>query len=122
MKARLDAIWNSERVQNQGNVNIWTDVRFNKDGTRMFDGLYVTPGEKRDPTVGKSVAEFMRRVRKHWGPAPMAYYGDAKLKMPDWLRDNYKRNCPNNYNELVRLYGKSNFGMENMFDKLAASN
>jgi hypothetical protein len=106
MKAKLDAIWNSERVQNRGNVNIWTDVRFNKDSALVVSGLYASPGEERTPTVGKSADKFMRRVRKHWGPAPMSHYGDAKMKMPDWLRENYKRNCPNNYKTLIAEYGK----------------
>jgi GH25 family lysozyme M1 (1,4-beta-N-acetylmuramidase) len=105
MKAKLDAIWNSERVQNQDKINIWTDFRIDKDSTNM-GGVYVTPGAERAPTVGKSAEKFMRRVRKHWGPPPMAYCGDAKMIMPDWLRDNYKRNCPNNYKTLIAEYGK----------------
>lgn len=112
MKAELEAIWNKPGVAERYNLCVWDVARYR---------LAHSPGEARIPTVGKSAEKFMRRVRKHWGPAPMAYCGDAKLKMPDWLRDNYKRNCPNNYKELVRLYGKSNSNMENMFDKLAAS-
>ena len=106
MKAKLDAIWKSGRMQNLDNINIWTDARFDKDSTYVFGGLYVTPGEERAPTVGKSAEKFMRRVRKHWGPAPMAYCGDAKMIVPVWLRENYKRNCPNNYKTLIAEYGK----------------
>ena len=113
MKTKLEAIWNEPGVAEPANVCAWDAAQYR---------LMHSPGDERVPSVGKDAAAFMRRVRKHWGPAPMAYCGDAKLKMPDWLRDNYKRNCPNNYKELVRLYGKSNFGMENMFDKLVASN
>ena len=112
MKAELEAIWNG-RLEHGDNICIYE--------VTARGSIICMPGEERKPTVGKSAEKFMRRVRKHWGPAPMTYCGDAKLKMPDWLRDNYKRNCPNNYSELIKLYGKSNFGMENMFDKLAAS-
>ena len=97
MKAKLEAIWNDNKVRQSGHVCIWDEKQYS---------LAHSPGEERIPTVGKDALAFMRRIRKHWGPAPMTYCGHAKLKMPDWLRDNYKRNCPNNYNELVRLYGK----------------
>jgi len=95
MKAEMEAIWKG-KLQQDANVCIWHD----------YNGPVSYPGEARTPTVGKDAAAFMRRVRKHWGPAPMAYCGDAKPIMPKWLRDNYKRNCPNNYKELVSLYGK----------------
>jgi GH25 family lysozyme M1 (1,4-beta-N-acetylmuramidase) len=106
MKAKLDAIWNSEHVQNLGNVNIWTKSMLSSDSELVFGGVYATPGEERNPTVGKSAEKFMRRVRKHWGPAPMAYCGDAKMIVPVWLRENYKRNCPNNYKTLIAEYGR----------------
>lgn len=97
MNAELDAIWNEPGIKHPGNVCIWSADCGNHP--------YSTPGEERIPTVGKSAEAFMRRIRKHWGPAPMAYCGDAKMIMPKWLRDNYKRNCPNNYKELVKEYG-----------------
>jgi len=97
IKELCEAQWNKPGEVNRLAVNIWH---------LSNRGLAAQSGEERIPTVGKSAEAFMRRIRKHWGPAPMAYCGDAKLKMPDWLRENYKRNCPNNYKELVRLYGK----------------
>ena len=99
LKEKLEAIWNEPGVSEGSNVCIWSG---DETGVRHY------PGERRDPPVGRSAAAFMRRVRKHWGPPPMAYCErDAKLKMPDWLRANYKRNCPNNYKTLIAEYGRS---------------
>jgi GH25 family lysozyme M1 (1,4-beta-N-acetylmuramidase) len=97
MKAKLDAIWRAKGVYNSGNVTIWHETTL---------GLEPCQGEERAPTVGKSAQAFMRRVRKHWGPEPMTYCGYAKMIMPVWLRENYKRNCPNNYKTLIAEYGK----------------
>jgi GH25 family lysozyme M1 (1,4-beta-N-acetylmuramidase) len=98
LKEKLEAIWNKPGVSEVANVCIW----YGEEGN-----LGHSPGERRDPPVGKSAEAFMRRVRKHWGPAPMAYCGTAKLVVPDWLRENYKSNCPNNYKTLIAEYGCS---------------
>ena len=108
MKAELDAIWNEHGVAQINNLCIWE---------RPLNELISLPGEERVPTVGKDALAFMRRIRKHWGPAPMAYCGNAKMIMPKWLKDNYKRNCPNNYSQLIKEYGKGRTKLDDDCEK-----
>jgi hypothetical protein len=35
--------------------------------------------------------------------------GAARLPIPDWVRANFKRNCPRNYKALVESYGTEKY-------------
>lgn len=95
MREKLEAQWNKPGVAQGAALCIWREVGIH---------LESDPGESRD--ICRAANAWMRKMRKHWGPPPPGPYNPrGPLRVPDWLRERYKRNCPRNYKTLCDKYG-----------------